>query len=157
MFFFYLASNKSVKDKKFHDKVEAVPWRLPMLTGLGNQWPKQTQLLGNNSVSWKLKLPIFERPLRAIAGVGGIHSEKFYGAVECLIHRLQQSWQTLAVVTWYSAQKNMLKTFVDKTDAKSALVSQGVDVHQAGSCGGLAGIPSLPGSRVEVLLQHPIS
>ena len=55
MFFFYM------KDKKFHDKVEAVPWRLPMLTGLGNQWPKQTQLLSNNSVSWKLKLPIFER------------------------------------------------------------------------------------------------
>jgi hypothetical protein len=44
-----------------------------------------------------------------------MYSEELYGAVESLIHRLQLRWQTLAVVTWY-AQKNILKSFIDKLE-----------------------------------------
>jgi hypothetical protein len=64
-----------------------------------------------------LKHFLFTRPCQQhdTAGVGGMYSEELYGAVESLIHRLQLRWQTLAVVTWY-AQKNILKSFIDKLE-----------------------------------------
>lgn len=52
----------------------------------------------------------------ATAGIGGVHTPELYGAVETLTRQLQRQYQRLAVITWYSSQKNMVKSFLHHLD-----------------------------------------